>query len=180
LWFALSLLVRQESFTYNAVSRRWLLFILSLLVVQLIYGGFMAGMRAAITAPTWPSINGSMLPPGMHEMVPFYKNLAANPITIHFIHRSLAYVLTILVLWWWFKTRNITKSDLFARLRVFLIVIVMMQVMLGILTVLQATQPGRLILLGVSHQFTAMVFLMVLVTLLFIVRKPINGHAPVN
>jgi heme A synthase len=49
--------------------------------------------------------------------------------------------------------------------------LVLLQVLLGILTVLNATYPNRLVVLGVSHQFVAMVLLMIIVSLLFVVRK---------
>jgi len=142
-----------------------------MLILQLIYGGFMAGLRAATTAPTWPDINGSMLPAGLSELSPFIKNLVANPIAIHFIHRGLAYLLIVLIATWWFRSRVVTKSKLFSRLRITVMLLVLLQVLLGILTVLHATYPNRLVVLGVSHQFVAMVLLMIVVSLLFVVRK---------
>src|SRR5436190_6281238 len=62
LWFALSLIIKPEQKIVNDPVRNFLLLILVVLFFQLIYGGFMAGLRAAITAPTWPDINGSMMP----------------------------------------------------------------------------------------------------------------------
>jgi cytochrome c oxidase assembly protein subunit 15 len=131
----------------------------------------MAGLRAAVTAPTWPDINGSMIPPGIFELSPFGKNLVANPITIHFIHRGLAYLLVILIGIWWLKSRSIVHKKIFSRLRFALMLLVLLQVLLGISTVLYATYPNRLVLSGVSHQFVAMVLLMLVVSLVFIVRK---------
>jgi cytochrome c oxidase assembly protein subunit 15 len=171
LWFALSLLVKPEQKLINSSLQNLLLFILVVLFFQLIYGGFMAGLRTAITAPTWPDINGSMIPGSMNELSPFTKNLVANPITIHFIHRGLAYLLTLLIIVWWFKAKNITASKLFGKLRLGILLLVVLQVLLGIFTVLNATHPNHLVILGVFHQFVAMSLLMVVVMLLFIVRK---------
>lgn len=171
LWFALSLLVKPEQKLINSPLQNFLLLILVVLFFQLTYGGFMAGLRTAITAPTWPDINGSMIPGSMNELSPFIKNLVANPITIHFIHRGLAYLLTLLIVVWWFKARNITTSKLFGKLRLGILLLVVLQGLLGISTVLNATHPNWLVVLGASHQFVAMMLLMVVVILLFIVRR---------
>jgi len=171
LWFALSLIVKEEQKVQDTKLKNFLLLILCVLFFQLIYGGFMAGLRAGITAPTWPDINGSMIPASISELSPFTKNLVANPITIHFIHRGLAYLLIILIGIWWYRSRLVVNKKLFSRLRITVMVLVLLQVLLGILTVLNATYPNRFVLLGVSHQFIAMILLMVLVSLLFVVRK---------
>jgi len=170
LWFALSLLVKEHQQVIDKKLKNILLLLLAVLFFQLIYGAFMAGLRSAITAPTWPDINGSMLPV-MNELSPASKNLVSNPIAIHFIHRGLAYILIILTCVWWFQSRAALHNKLFSRLRVSLLILVLLQVLLGILTVLNATYPARLVALGVSHQFVAMMLLMVLVSLLFVVRS---------
>ena len=171
LWFALGLLIKEEQKIINPKLKNFLLLILAVLVLQLVYGGFMAGLRAAVTAPTWPDINGSMIPAAITELSPFTKNLVANPITIHFIHRGLAYLLLLLIGIWWFKSKTIRNNKLFTRLRLIVLLLVLLQVLLGIFTVLHATHPNRLVLLGVAHQFVAMVLLMGIITLIFVVRK---------
>jgi heme a synthase len=174
LWFALSLLIKPGQKIISASLQNFLLLILVVFFFQLIYGGFMAGLKASVSAPTWPDINGSMIPASISELSPFSRNLVANPLTIHFIHRGLAYLLVLLVAVWWVRSAAIKNNKLFSKLRRAFIFLILLQVLLGILTVLNATEPNRLVLLGVSHQFIAMIFLMVLVTLLFVVRKRSN------
>lgn len=171
LWFALSLLIKPQQKVINTSLQIFLLLILVVLFFQLIYGGFMAGLRTATVAPTWPDINGNMIPSAMNELSPFTRNLVANPITIHFIHRGLGYLLLVLICVWWYKARTVNGNRLFTKLRHVLIILVLLQVLLGIFTVLNATYPNRLVILGVSHQFVAMILLMMIVTLLFVVRK---------
>jgi heme A synthase len=60
---------------------------------------------------------------------------------------------------------------LFSRLRSSLLLLTLLQVALGIFTVLNATYTGRLVVLGVLHQCTAMLLLMSTVTIAFILRK---------
>lgn len=171
LWFALSLLIKEEQKVVSPGLKNFLLLILGVLFFQLIYGGFMAGLRAAVTAPTWPDINGSTIPAAINELSPFTKNLIDNPITIHFIHRGLAYLLVVLIGLWWYKSKPAVGKKLFSRLRHIVMLLVLLQVLLGILTVLNATHPSKLVILGVSHQFVAMVLLMIIVSLVYIVRK---------
>jgi cytochrome c oxidase assembly protein subunit 15 len=171
LWFALSLLIKRGQKVIHASLQKFLWLILTVLFFQLIYGGFMAGLRAAVTAPTWPDINGSMVPAAMNELSPFSKNLVANPVTIHFIHRGLAYILFLLIGIWWYRAKTITGNKLFSNLRAAILFLVFLQVLLGILTLLNATHSNRLVILGVSHQFVAMTLLMTIVTLLFVVQK---------
>ena len=171
LWFALQLLVRPGQKIVNSTLQQLLVLILVVLIFQLIYGGFMAGLKTATVAPTWPDINGSMIPAGMNELSPWAKNLAFNTITIHFIHRGLAYLIFILIGIWWIKARKISGNKLFGRLRSAFLLLVALQVVLGICTVLNAGHANRLVLFGVLHQFVAMMLLMVMLSLLFIVKK---------
>lgn len=176
LWFALGLLVPPKKIVVNPPLQKLLIAVLCVLFVQLVYGAFMAGMHAAIVAPTWPDINGKMIPAAMGELTPMAKNFAYNSITIHFIHRGLAYLLFGLIVAWWWKAKTINSNPLFIRLRLSLLLLVTLQVVLGIATVLNATYTSRLLLLGVAHQFTAMLLVMVVVGLLYLVRKNPLSH----
>lgn len=170
LWFALSYLILPGQKIINPPLRKLLIAIGVVLFFQLIYGAFMAGLRAAVIAPTWPDINGEMLPAAMSELSPLIKNLAYNPITIHFIHRGLAYLLFGLIITWWWKARLVKTGQVFYKFRFYFMLLVSLQVLLGIVTVSNATHPGRLVWLGVMHQFTAMLLVMALVGLLHVVR----------
>ena len=171
LWFALSLLIKNDQKTINRSLQIFLWLILSVLIIQLIYGAFMAGLKAAVSAPTWPGINGQLIPSSMNELSPWSKNLLANNITIHFIHRGLAYLLFILIGAWCFRSRKIRNNKLFSFLRTVLLLLVSLQLVLGIITVLNATHPLRLVIFGVMHQFVAMLLLMVIVTLIYTVKR---------
>lgn len=171
LWFALKLKVQEDAAVSAPGWKRILGVMLVLLVIQLIYGAFMAGLKAAITAPTWPDINGHAIPPTLFEQSSLTGNLVNNPIMVHFIHRGLAYGLLLLAVIWWFRTRPLPGKLLFNRLRIALALITLLQVILGILTVLNATWQIRLIWLGVAHQFTAMLLLMVCTSLWYLLSR---------
>ncbi len=171
LWFALGLLEAARKKVVNSFLLKLMLCIVTLLFFQLTYGAFMAGLKAAISAPTWPDINGQIIPAAITELSPWAKNLVYNNIAIHFIHRSLAYLLFGLIGYWWFAARSVKESIFFSRLRSIVLLLVSLQVVLGILTVLNAIYPNRLLLLGVAHQFVAMLLLMCIVAILFVLKR---------
>ena len=171
-WFAYSLFPSMRLKVEQQNIRNYLYFILAILIVQLAYGGFMAGLKAAVSAPTWPDINGSFIPSSMSDLSPWAQNLINNPIAIHFIHRSLAYLLIIIVALFYVQSRKIIHHSLFRKLSNGLLVLFLLQVLLGILTVLNATNKTALVWLGVSHQFVAMIIVLCLVALLFLLKKP--------
>lgn len=171
-WFAYSLLPSMQVKVEQKNIRGYLYFIFLLLLFQLGYGGFMAGLKAAASAPTWPDINGSFLPLTMFELSPWVKNLVDNPIMIHFIHRGLGYVLLLLVSLYYFQSRKIIHHRLFSKLSNVFMLLFIAQVSLGILTVVNATDKTALVWLGVSHQFVAMIIVLCGAALLHLSVKP--------
>ena len=171
LWFALLLRIPAAKLVKSPSIQRLLLGIAVILFVQLIYGGFMAGLRAAAYAPTWPDINGALIPANMNTLSPAFQNLANNPITIHFIHRGLAYLLSILIIIAWWKSRGISGKALFRNSWNITMLLVLVQTVLGILTVLNAPYADRMLWLGVSHQFAGMLLTIMITVLLFMTRK---------
>lgn len=181
LWFALELLVPREQLTVNKPLRKFTGWLIALLTIQLIYGAFMAGLKAAPAAATWPSINGSWLPGDVHSFGSRHFSglsfLADNPLVVHFIHRNLAYIITILVIVWWWKAVKSGGAKLFQKTRIWPLVIVILQVVLGVLTVLNALQLHAFLWLGVAHQFVAMLLLLSLVWMFFIIRSKATARA---
>lgn len=173
-WFALQLLIPDDQLIKNTSLRKYTFFILAILIIQLVYGAFMAGLKAAPIAATWPTINGEWIPSnfksyGIHQYVGI-NIITDNPIAVQFIHRTIAYILAIFIAIWSFKIRKIKAGRLFYETRWFPIFIVLIQIELGILTALNAAHNTRLLYLGVAHQFVAMVLLLVLVWMLYLIR----------
>jgi len=147
--------------------------ILVILFIQLIFGALMAGHKAALAAPTWPSINGSMIPEGLFSERPPLLNLIDNTITIHFIHRGLAYLLLLLIVIWTgyaFMTRS--TNSIFAKAWFLPVVLVCLQALLGIFSVLESpgivpNQWGGFEWLAVLHQVTGMALLLSMVGMLY-------------
>ena len=179
LWFALKLIVPESDRIVSHSLKKLLGWILIALVLQLIYGAFMAGLKAAYYAPTWPDINGEYWPFGMvfFGILRNLKDLTDNPITVQFIHRGLAYLLVILIFLWFirFQKRSATASwgegpTLIKRVAAWPLVLVFIQAILGIITVLNSPAPNSLLWWGVAHQFVAMLLLISLVWVFYLIK----------
>ncbi len=174
LWFAFQLIIPASERIEAARLSTYTKWMIVLLVLQFIYGAFMAGLKAASYATTWPDINGEWIPSNISSygsrVFAGLQKFTDNPIVVHFIHRSLAYVITVLVIIWTVMAAKIKTKRLFAQLKWLPLCLVLLQVLLGILTVLNAANSEALLWLGVAHQFVAMLFLMVWVAILFLVN----------
>lgn len=174
-WFALELLVPKEKLIVNTSIRKWSWWIIAILGVQLIYGAFMAGHKAATAAPTWPDINGSIIPPNMMGHNEGLLNLVDNKITIHFIHRGLAYLLLVLVILLSVKLYKTAGSSLLRKTWWLPALLVTAQVVLGILSVIWSLQIvpnqwGAFEWMAQLHQLVAMFLLLSLCWVVYLVR----------
>ncbi len=174
LIFGLAVAVPKEHRVYNHGLRKqaWIIFIL--VVLQLIYGAFLAGLKAANAAPTWPDMNTQIIPGGMFANG-FIQGVLRNPITIQFIHRTLAYIIFILIVIWSFKAKKETFSSPFSKIRKWPLILVLLQLLLGIMAVLSSTKIvlgkfGIFEWFAILHQFTGMLLLFSLLVILHILK----------
>jgi cytochrome c oxidase assembly protein subunit 15 len=176
LWFALKLLVPDSERVLHSGFKKFTIAVIVLLSVQLIYGAFMAGLKAASVAPTWPAINGLWVPQDVHQYGGrSYQGLSAwisHPIAVHFMHRTLAYILCIVIIAWTIAMGK-TQSPRLRSWRWWPLALVFLQVLLGIFTVLHGDQtvPGKFgafEILAESHQLVAMCLLAALVANLYL------------
>ena len=195
-WFALSLKVKtlkeQPSLeaSYKDLkfikhirsikSLSWL--ILVVLFFQLIYGALMAGHKAANVAATWPTINGQWIPTGLTSDDGFFLNAVNNTIWIHFIHRGLAYLLLILIVWYSIKLFRIHGNAFWNLMRRMPLTFVLFQVALGIFTVLSSAQivPGvwaGFEWLAQLHQLVGMLLLLSVVNIIYITKESPAGDS---
>lgn len=175
-WVALQLLVSKRHFFAAPSLKSFTVFILLLLTIQLMYGALMAGHKAATAAPTWPDINEQWLPESLFMHKPFLLNFIDNKILIHFIHRNLAYLLFVIILFWTIRAYRIKGSILFIRIRWMPLFFVLLQVVLGIFSVLSSlkivpNQWGLFEWMAQLHQLVGMLLLLSLVWMLFLMKS---------
>ncbi len=186
-WLALQLSVPDNTRLADrraTTLRNWTIAILVILVFQLGYGALMAGHKAANIAPTWPRINGDWIPAALFSRKPLLQDLAGNPITVHFIHRGLAYLLVAGVLIWTALAIRLTPVHGFFRpLRWLPLLLIMVQVLLGISSLLTSPwiRPQHWVAfdwLAQFHQVTGLLFLLTMIGMLYLVlpvRHELDG-----
>lgn len=129
----------------------WLTVALTFLLLA--SGALVAGLKAGKMFNTFPLMNGSYFPQGMSGLEPGYTNLYDNPVTVQFIHRNLAYLLGGLLLFRVFHGWSDIRAQNFRHPLVFLFCAYLVQVLLGVLTLLNSVPVS----LGALHQANALV-----------------------
>jgi cytochrome c oxidase assembly protein subunit 15 len=182
LWFALQLLIPAEGKVVHPALKKLYVFSFIILMLQLIYGALMAGNKAATAAATWPSINGYLIPEGMGRSTSGHP-LLENKITIHFIHRGIAYLLSILIIMATvISYRMKAVSISFKKYRWQPVTLVILQVILGVCTVLMSTHIipnkwGVFESLAELHQLVAMFLMMAIVLQLYLIKSNGTGKS---
>jgi len=177
-WFALRLKVGHHAGIKSPSLKTIAIVIIALISVQLGFGALMAGHRAASVASTWPTINGYLLhPPGLSGKGKGLLNYIENPLAIHFVHRNLAYLLFFLVIWFALKLKREAAVGSFAfKTANTLLTTVILQVLLGILTLLSSkniipNQWGGFEWLALLHQLGGMLLLLTMVAAYYTTRQ---------
>jgi len=138
-WVALDLIFPDK----KAVEKKFRNFIrigLVVLIIQIIYGAFVAGLDAGWIHNHWPFMNEGKL---IHETVyieqnPTYLNFIEGKSGVQFVHRILAYIVVISIFIIWNFTRKMELSR-DQRLGVNgLIYVIVLQFTLGVFTLLLA------------------------------------------
>lgn len=168
LWVALDLIYPQRKAAILPL-RKWARIALVFLLIQIIYGGFVAGLNAGLIHNHWPMMSDGQF---VHESVMLEKDswllrLTEGKSGVQFVHRTMAYVVVGLMLLLFFKSRKFTlesqqKNGIHA-----LVCIVFLQFLLGIFTLLFAVP----LWLGLAHQITAFILLATMTFVLHRVSK---------
>ena len=152
LWVALDLIYPNKSqviVPLRNLARVALVF----LVIQIIYGGFVAGLNAGLIHNHWPLMSDGQF---IHDSVfieksTLFLNLIEGKSGVQFVHRTMAYVVVGLILALYFTSRKHLLSVLQKKGIKTLVVIVFLQFALGVFTLLN----GVPLWLGLLHQVMA-------------------------
>jgi cytochrome c oxidase assembly protein subunit 15 len=155
----------------------WTKCLLFILAFQIILGGIVSGSKAALFYPTWPDMNGQYIPDVMVEKgalnIDNFIHYDKNPYFsawIQFLHRNVAYILTISILSFIFFYWKRVNS---APYRLWLMVLgslLITQVLLGIFTLKNSLYQIP-VNLGVAHQAVALLLLTTMLIMLFSVQN---------
>jgi cytochrome c oxidase assembly protein subunit 15 len=165
LWTTFHTFSPNKQVIHNLKFKKAALFITIVVAIQIILGGLMSGMKAGLYYPTFPDMAGEVIPEVMlissEWNVENLKNYDSNkfmPALVQFVHRGTAYLLTVMILVFFFSTRKLRFTQRFSTANLLLVSMLVIQVLLGILTIIncKAVIPVGL---GVSHQAGALLLL---------------------
>lgn len=133
--------------------------------LQIVFGGWMSGMKAGLAYPSFPLMNGELIPSALLDAGQWqvaslmqYDHNSFAPALIQILHRTTAYTLTISVLWFWWQLKKHNVSNTLRLANNLLLGWLFVQVLLGVLTVINCI--GHIpVALGVIHQDGALVLL---------------------
>jgi len=135
---------------------RWGAFAFPILVyLQMLLGALVAGLQAGLIYNTWPSMDGRFLPEHPVFARPGWINFFENPGLAQFDHRIGAYIVAFAAIFVWGSAMRAKVSRLAHTSAWAILVITLVQIALGIATLLNRAP----ILLSALHQFTALALL---------------------
>ncbi|WP_298790827.1 COX15/CtaA family protein [uncultured Allomuricauda sp.] len=123
------------------------------LVLQIIWGAFVAGLDAGFIHNHWPMMSEGKL---IHQTVyieqqPVIRNFFEGKSGVQFVHRYMAYIVVGLIVFLWYRTKKMNLTPLQSKGILSLLILVGLQFLLGVLTLIYAVP----LWLGVAHQVLA-------------------------
>ncbi|MCY4531265.1 MAG: COX15/CtaA family protein [Gammaproteobacteria bacterium] len=151
----------------NRTMRSLILVMALVLGIQLVYGAFVAGLRAGIGFNSFPLMNGRFLAEAATMMTPGWLNLVENGAMVQFLHRWLGFLLLVIAIAGAVFT---VKSQSAEQLKIGWIVlatVMTLQFVLGVSTLLMHVP----LVLASLHQVGAVLVILCVVYLLYTGRK---------
>ena len=152
LWVALDLIYPERNEAIISLKKLAQITLIFLLI-QIIYGGFVAGLNAGLIHNRWPLMSDGEF---FHESIILEKDSWLARFTegksgVQFVHRTMAYVVVGLILFLYFKSKKFVLSNQQQNGLNALVLIVFLQFILGVFTLLYSVP----LWLGLIHQITA-------------------------
>ncbi len=124
-----------------------------ILIIQIIYGGFVAGLNAGLIHNHWPMMSEGKF---IHETVwieqsSLFLNLVEGKSGVQFVHRTIAYLVVGAIVYLYFKSRKFVLDKQQSRSINILVYFVFIQFALGVITLLFHVP----LWLGLAHQLMA-------------------------
>ena len=137
-------------------------------LLQVLLGALVAGIDAGRSYTDWPLMAGGLLPPGMWDLSPVWRNLTENPGTVQFVHRVSGYLLLAFAVVAWRRGRGSANDHVRSAFDAAMGMTVV-QTVLGIATVLLIAPWW----MAITHQLGA-----VLLWVLVIRARHMAGYPP--
>ena len=148
-WSYLKITVRNNNQSFR-INRFIPFCFLILIFVQIAIGAFVSGMDAGKIYNSWPLMGSTYFPNDNNISNLFKLSAFDDPSLVQFIHRNLAYVISIFYLLILFKIYRNKIYDLYKSVNL-LGIIIIIQVFLGVFTILYGAQ----IFIASMHQLSS-------------------------
>ncbi len=169
-WTILKMAYPRVRYTRRSGVLRWFV---TLMVIQILLGALMSGMKASLWFPTFPDYQGSILPDVLWvadawtvENIVQYDRSALMPALVQVAHRTLAYMLIISGLYIVWKGRKPWKEMGLLVAPYLLVTMLVIQGLLGV-WVLVGSVGIIPVLPGVLHQGVAIILLTIVLYLIY-------------
>ena len=143
--------------------------VLHLAFLQILLGALVAGIDAGRSYTDWPLMGGQFFPATGWDLEPWWHNLTENPGLVQFVHRMVGYLVLILALVAWNRGRRSPHAATRTAFHLMLVA-VLVQVGLGIATVLSAAQLHA----AITHQLGAILVWVAILRARFLAQYPIQ------
>lgn len=152
-WVALDLIYPEYKAPISKQLRTIARVALIVLLIQIIYGGFVAGLNAGLIHNHWPLMGDGQF---MHDSIFLEESTNLLRFTegksgVQFVHRSMAYIVVAAILLLWYKSRSVILEKTAKTGINILLILVFVQFILGVFTILLAVP----LWLGLVHQIGA-------------------------
>lgn len=163
IWYALDLTPSVPPLERTANKLRWWLYgLMILLIVQIIYGAFVANMQAGHVYNTFPKMHEYWAPPELWSIKPLTLNFLENIVTVQWMHRVFGTLTVVLTFGIWMRSYFLDTKFITKKWSLSLLAIVLAQYLIGVFTLVFHVP----IWLGVLHQAMALVLFGVIVAFL--------------
>jgi cytochrome c oxidase assembly protein subunit 15 len=129
----------------------WAVAFVGLVYFQMLLGAIVAGLHAGLLYNTWPSMDGFFVPDTIWFYRPWIINFTENGALAQFDHRMVGYGVGVCASFLWWAGRRARLIGLRAFSGNLVIVFTIVQIVLGILTLLNQVPT----ILAAAHQATA-------------------------
>ena len=115
------------------INNKFLILFLSIILIQIVLGAFLAGLNGGLLYNSWPDMNGSFLPDDIIKDDLYNSRSFNNPSVIQFYHRLVAYTLIffLIILNYFFFIKKIKSISI-----IIFNLVILFQIILGILTLI--------------------------------------------
>jgi cytochrome c oxidase assembly protein subunit 15 len=142
------------------IPNRILNIFLILIVIQIIFGAFLAGLDGGLLYNTWPDMNGFVMPSDVILKDLFALDSTNNPSVIQFYHRKIAYVIFLFLI---YLNYLFLKKGMDYKIFIILNLAILFQIALGIITLLSGVKISYASL----HQLGSILVLTSVITLVY-------------